>query len=519
MKFKFLLLFCSLVLLPSAIIAQNNFDGLLKSAKDAYFNNDFETALVHFENIKKLSSTKNDSWKSYYDKCLKAYIRSLKKDLLASEAQLENTLTRVGQKDSLYKETNFELENKKTALKKLEAEKLVLQSLYTSPYQKWEKAALVLEANRIASELRPADRPKELFAAILDASLNLGENSWNKNILEGVSLQHINFDDATEKLALGFSNGQTTKIDSFLNWIEHPDSIFEYSLSDKVDLEYPIQDWVSVVGEENPVFVAGPRIYNLNMEDAANQYIVGHEKSYIKGILPMEPKTLVSFGSDGFVNKFDLSTNTSSQLMKNNGIITDVIKRTKDGRIYFASSTGELFKISENSTSNLSTISNTLPNQISRVHIIEQVPVKETKKSILMTGQESGEITFYELGPSKTKYIRRFAIHKGKVEFIEQHDNKLYVYAQDGMVSIWDIDSMLASYTYTPISFQMEPMVKALKFIPKKQLILYGTKEGDLKAISMDFEQHVQTICQKYIENNPLEESEELPEFLKQCKQ
>lgn len=519
MKFKFLLLICSLVLLPSTIIAQNNFDGLFKSAKDAYFKNDFETALVHFENIKKISSNKNDSWKSYYDKCLKAYIRSLKKDLLASESQLESTLTRIGQKDSLYNETNFELENKRTALRKLEAEKLVLESLYTSPFQKWEKAALVLKANMIASKLRPSDRPKELFAAILDASLNLGENSWKKNILDGVSLQHINFDDATENLSLGFSNGQTTNIDSFLNWIEHPDSIYEYNLSEKVDLEYPIQDWVSVLGEEKPIFVAGPRIYNLNIVDEANKYVVGHEKSYIKGIFQVGPKTLITFGSDDFVKKFDLSTNTSIDLMKNNGIITDVIKRAKDGRIYYASSTGELFKVSENSNSNLSAISNTLPNQISRVHIIEQVLVKETKKNILVTGQESGEITFYELGPSKTKYIRRFAIHKGKVEFIEQHEDKLYVYAQDGMVSIWDIDNMLGSYTYTPISFQMEPMVKALKFIPSKQLILYGTKEGDLKAISMDFEQHVHTICQKYIENNPLEESEELPEFLKQCKQ
>ena len=507
------------MLLPSTIIAQNNFDGLFKSAKDAYFKNDFETALVHFEKIKKLSSNKNDSWKSYYDKCQKAYIRSLKKDLLASESQLENTLKRVGQKDSLYKETNFELENKKTALRKLKAEKLVLESLYTSPYQKWEKAALVLEANKIASELRPTDRPKELFAAILDASLNLGENSWEKNILEGVSLQHINFDDTTEKLTLGFSNGQTTNIDSFLNWIEYPDSIFEYSLSNKVDLEYPIQDWASIRGEEKPVFIAGPRIYNLNTTDAANKYVVGHEKSYIKGILPIGPKTLITFGSDDFVKKIDLSSNTSTHLMKNNGIITDVIKRTKDGRVYYASSTGELFKISENSTSNLSAISNTLPNQISRIHIIEQVPVKETKKSILMTGQESGEITFYELGPTNTKYIRRFAIHKGKVEFIEQHEDKLYVYGQDGMVSIWDIDNMLASYAYTPTSFQMEPMVEALKFIPNKQLILYGTKEGDLKAISMDFGQHVQSICQKYIENNPLEDSEDLPEFLKQCKQ
>ena len=90
------------------------------------------------------------------------------------------------------------------------------KELYTSPFQKWEKAALVLKANMIASKLRPSDRPKELFAAILDASLNLGENSWKKNILDGVSLQHINFDDATENLSLGFSNGQTTNIDSFL---------------------------------------------------------------------------------------------------------------------------------------------------------------------------------------------------------------------------------------------------------------------------------------------------------------
>ena len=135
-----------------------------------------------------------------------------------------------------------------------------------------------------------------------------------------------------------------------------------------------------------------------------------------------------------------------------------------------------------------------------------------------MTGQESGEITFYELSESKTKYIRRFSIHRGKIQTIQQVGNKLYVYAQDGMVSIWEINRMLTSYSYLPVSFKMEAMAKSIQFVPQKELILYGTKDGDIKAISMDFEKHLQTICEKYLENNPLEESEELPEFLKFCK-
>lgn len=509
---------CSIVLMPTTMFSQNDFDNLLKAAKDAYFKKDFETAIVHFEEIQKIPKLKDNSWKSYYDKCLKAYIKELKKDLVDSENQLTYTIDKIGQKDSLFKETNYALENNKKALIKLEAEKIVLESLYTSPYQKWQKAALALEANMLSAGLNPADRPKELYAAILDASLNVGNNAWSKNILEGTAIQHINYNPSSEKLTLGFANGQTTSIDTFLNWIEYPDSIFSYELSKKIDLSYPIQDWITSPGLEYPLFVAGPRIYNLNNTDEEDKYIVAHEKSYIKGILSNGPKQFLSFGSDNLIKKLDLSTNTSSPLMAHTGIISDVIKRNKNNGIYFASSNGVLFKINENSTTGLTMISNTLPNQISKVHIMEQVLVKEDKKSVLMTGQESGEITFYEFSDTKTKYIRRFAIHKGKIKFVKQHENKLYVYALDGMVTIWDIDQMLASYSYLPISFKMEPMAKSLQFIPEKQLILYGTKEGDLKAISMDFDKHLETICQKYIENNPLEESEELPEFLKPCK-
>ena len=82
---------------------------------------------------------------------------------------------------------------------KLEAEKTVLESLYTSPYQKWEKAKLALQAYKLSAKLPTNERPKELYAAILDASLNIGENSWTKTMLEGISIQHINYDPAKEK--------------------------------------------------------------------------------------------------------------------------------------------------------------------------------------------------------------------------------------------------------------------------------------------------------------------------------
>ena len=103
MKFKFLLLLCSLVLLPSTSFAQDSFEALFKKAKDAYFKKDFESAITHFEKIQDLSAVNDKSWKSYYDKCLKAYIRSLKKDLYNSKNQLTYTLQSVSQKDSLFK--------------------------------------------------------------------------------------------------------------------------------------------------------------------------------------------------------------------------------------------------------------------------------------------------------------------------------------------------------------------------------------------------------------------------------
>ncbi|MDG1296150.1 MAG: WD40 repeat domain-containing protein [Saprospiraceae bacterium] len=518
MKFKFLLLLYSLVLLPATSFAQDSFEALFKKAKDAYFKKDFESAITHFEKIQDLSAVSDSSWKNYYDKCQKAYIRSLKKDLDNSKNQLTYTLKSVSQKDSLFKETNYELENKTNALVKLNAEKTVLESLYTSPYQKWEKAKLALQAYKLSAKLPTNERPKELYAAILDASLNIGENSWTKTMLEGTSIQHINYDTAKELLSLGFSTGQTVQLDSFHHWIEYPDSLFKIDYSKKIELQYPIQAWTNIPGKNKPLFVAGPRIYNTDEVQEEQKSILAHEKSYIKGILSSNSNTVLTFGSDNFIKKMDLATGVVTPLMAHTGIIADVIKRKKNNGIYFASSNGVLFKINESNTAGLSMISNTLPNQISKIHILEEVTLKDSKKNVLMTGQESGEITFYELSDSKTKYIRRFSIHRGKIQTIQQVGNKLYVYAQDGMVSIWEIDKMLTSYSYLPVSFQMEAMAKSIQFVPQKELILYGTKDGDIKAISMDFEKHLQTICEKYLENNPLEESEELPEFLKFCK-
>ena len=95
MKFKFLLLLCGLVLLPSTSFAQDNFEAIFKKAKDAYFKKDFESAIAHFEKIQNLSAVSDSSWKNYYDKCQKAYIRSLKKDLDNSKNQLTYTLKRI----------------------------------------------------------------------------------------------------------------------------------------------------------------------------------------------------------------------------------------------------------------------------------------------------------------------------------------------------------------------------------------------------------------------------------------
>ena len=500
------------------LFAQESYENLFQKAKDAYFKNNFELALTNFEKIQDLPAPLNSDWKTYYNKCLKAYIRSLKKELNESQSQLSSTIDRIDQKDSIYKETNYELESKKNELLKLEAEKTVLQALYTSPYQKWYKAELTLKAYQLSMALEPKERPSELYAAILNASINLGENSWSKNFIKDVEIQHIDFDQNTEKLTLGFSNGQSTTIDTFQRLIDYPDSSFNINYSEKIDLPYPIQDWSGVSGKKEALFVAGPRVYNLNEQEEESRSILAHEKNYIKGILELNQNAILSFGSDNFIKKIDLTTNTVKPLMAHTGIISDVTIRNKNKQIYFTSSNGVLFKINEQNSSGLSMISNTLPNQISKIHIMEAVPVKNTKKSVLLTGQESGELTFYELSDTKTKYIRRFSIHKGKIQSIEQHKDKLYIYAQDGVVSIWDINQMLSSYTYLPISFKMEPMVEAIQFIPEKELILYGSKNGALNAISMDFEEHLNSICAKYSSNNPIDESEETPEFLKLCK-
>lgn len=519
MNVKFLPLLICFMLSPFFMQAQSNFENTFQKAKDAYFKNDFELALTHFEKIEKMDKKPKDtSWQNYYRKCQNAYIRSLKKDIKTNETLLQDKTEALRLRDSLYKETSYSLSNKNKAYTKLEAEKLVIESLSCSPSQKWQKAALVLEASHLNEQLNQKDQPEQLFSAILSTSLLLGERSWEKEILKNEKIQFIDFDEQSGTLRAAFANGQTAEILNFMDWINFPDSLFTIELSNKIDLPYPIQDWSIVPGQKSMAFAAGPKIYVLEKDQKEPTVIFAHEKNYIKGIVPTEANTINTFGSDNFINKIDLQTKTVEPIMGHSSIISDVLKTNNNKTTFFTSSNGALFKVSGNSAAGFKVVSDNLPLKISKINIFKDLQVKDYKSDVLLCGQENGFLTFYELKDSGTKYIRRFDLHKGKIQKIQATEEQLFIYSQDGIISIWDIDEMLKEYTYKPISFQIEPMIKAIDFVPSESMLVYGNAIGEIKTININIKDHLSTVCSQYQAYWKKEnENKEQPEFLKNC--